>query len=270
MRQATPSPFPDRFEIRKIESNDIPWVLAILAHSNLYCGPIWSVALPQEGRTERVYKFCRAMEGVIRHNVADNFSYGVWDTEYKFKRPESASTGGKLYWDESNLDATSEQLLEQMDFPLVSVAVAFDGLKKPDTSLYDPIIELIPIFGKLTQAMDAGDIRKPEERKPRLLGEMLFRFGTATRPDYAKHGLAKGLGHWLLKEAARHRFLGMQIGVAHAALEKVFMNPPAPFTAKIVSDVNLAEFEVEEDGVKVKPCAACGDVPFKKIYVSFG
>lgn len=268
MRQPNPSPLPARFEIRKIEAKDVPWVLAILAHSNILCGPIWSVALPQEGRIERVYKFYHAMEGVIRHNAIDSYSYGVWDTEYKFTRPESATTGGKLYWDESDLDATPEQLLEQMDFPLVSVAIAFDGLKKPDMSLYDPIIELIPLFKHLQGAMEAGDTRRPEEKNPRLLGQMLFRSGTATRLDYAGHGLAKGLGHWLMKEAAAYGFIGMQIGVAHAALEKVFMNPPAPFTAKIVSDVNLAEFEVEEDGVKTKPCAAC-DAPFKKIYVTF-
>lgn len=242
---------------------------AIFAHSNMLCSPLWSVALPQETKTERVYKFYNTIEHLMSIVAVDSFSYGVWDTEYQFKRPESASTGGKLYWDESNLDATSEELLEQMDFPLVSVAVAYDGMKKPDMSVYDPVIDLIPLFGHLHQAMEKSDVREPDAQKPKALREMLFRAGTATRLDYAQHGLAKGLGHWLMKEAAAHGFQGMQIGVAHAALEKVFLNPPAPYTARVVSDVILAEFEVEENGVKTRPCADCGDVPFKKIYVTF-
>jgi len=46
------------------------------------------------------------------------------------------------------------------------------------------------------------------------------------------------------------------------------MNPPVPFTARVVSDVvGLAEFEVEEDGVKTEPCARC-DAPFKGVYVT--
>jgi len=97
MSKLNPSPFPARFEIRKIQAKDIPWVRATLAHSNIVCGPIWKVALPKEGMTERVYKFYHAIEPVILSAAIDSFSYGIWDTEYKFKRPESASTGGKLY-----------------------------------------------------------------------------------------------------------------------------------------------------------------------------
>lgn len=270
MAQSNLLQLPPRFEIRKIEAKDLSWVRAIFAHSNMLCSPLWSVALPRETQTERVYKFYHTMENLMSLVALDGNSYGVWDTQYQFKRPESASTGGKLYWDENKLDATSEQLLEQMDFPLISVAVAYDGINKPDMSLYGPIIKLIPLFGHLHGAMEKGDIREPEAQKPKTAGEMLFRAGTATKADYGGLGIAKGLAHWLMREVAGKGFQGMQIGIAHAALEKVFMNPPAPFTAKIVSVVDLAEFEVEENGVKTKPCAACGDVPFKKIYISFG
>lgn len=155
-----------------------------------------------------------------------------------------------------------------MDFPLVSVAVAYDGLNKPDKSLYGPIIELVPLFKHLQDALEAGDKREAADKKPVLLGERLFRSGTATRQEYGGHGLAKGLGHWLLKETAAYGFQGMEISVAHTAAEKIFLNPPAPFTAKIISSVDLAEFEMEENGVKTKPCAVC-DAPFKKIYVKF-
>jgi hypothetical protein len=269
MKLSNPSTLPARFQIRKIEAKDLPWVRAIFAHSNMLCSPLWSVALPKETRVERVYKFWHAMETIMRLNAVDSYSYGVWDTEYAFKRPESAATGGKLYWDETNLDATPEELLEQMDFPLVSVAVAYDGFKKPDMAVYNPIIKLVPLFGQLHYEMEKRDTRKEEERKPKGVGEMVFRSGTATRKDYAGHGIAKGLAHWLMKEVAGCGFKGMQIGVAHEALVRVFMNPPAPFMGEVVGEVDLRTFEVEEDGVRVRPCEECGDVPFKMIVVKF-
>ncbi len=40
------------------------------------------------------------------HQIASGHSLGVFDREYQFRRPESASTGGKLYWD---LDQAQEQ-----------------------------------------------------------------------------------------------------------------------------------------------------------------
>jgi hypothetical protein len=43
-------------------------------------------------------------------------SFGAFDTEYKYKRLESAATEGKLYWDEKEVDAENRTLLEQIDF----------------------------------------------------------------------------------------------------------------------------------------------------------
>ncbi|KAK4443184.1 hypothetical protein QBC34DRAFT_337366 [Podospora aff. communis PSN243] len=269
MKPPNPSPLPARFQIRKIDAEHLPWVRAIFAHSNILCSPLWSVALPQETRIDRVYKFWHAMEELMRINAIDSYSYGVWDTEYQFKRPESVATGGKLYWDETNLDATPEELLEQMDFPLVSVAVAYDGFKKPDMAVYNPIIKLVPLFGQLHHEMEKRDTRREEDRKPKREGEMIFRSGTATRRDYAGYGIAKGLGHWLMREVAGYGFGGMQIGVAHEALVRVFMNPPEPFVAEVAGEVDLRTFEVGEEGRVVRPTEVCGDVPFKMIVVKF-
>lgn len=53
--------------------------------------------------------------------------------EYKFKRPTSKPEG-RLYWDATHpsADETGTELLEQMDFPLSSIALAYDGINDLD------------------------------------------------------------------------------------------------------------------------------------------
>ena len=76
-------------------------------------------------------------------------SFGIFDTQYKFKRPESASTQGKLYWDENDLDSDGAALLQQMDFPLVSVALAYDGSQPLDMPRMMPLLEVLPLFATI-------------------------------------------------------------------------------------------------------------------------
>src|SRR5258708_2622357 len=121
-----PTKLSSRFEIRKLTSEHVMWAAAIIIHSNVHYSPIWSVVYP-ENKADRCYKGLSATTYLIEHQIDSGLSYGVFDTQYKFKRPESAITGGKLYWDEKDLSVTKEQLLEQMDFPLVSIAMSYDG-----------------------------------------------------------------------------------------------------------------------------------------------
>lgn len=253
--------------IRKLESRHIPWAQAIITHSNIFHSPVWSKVYP-DGQVERAYKFYNAVERLCELNIESGLSYGVFDAAYQFKRPESAAEGGKVYWDDTNLDATEEQLLEQMDFPLVSIAMSYDEGSGRDNSEWAPLIELMPLFGKLFSTVGPMDERDPESWKPKGPGEVLARGGTATRIDYEGHGLAKGVAHWIMFEAAAMGFRAIQIGLAHPAVQRMWMNPPPPFKAELIYSFNTATYEEEIDGVKSKPWAACGDTPFSKIWVT--
>ena len=121
---ASPNPIhlPSRFQIRQLTERDIPHALAIATHANIFHSPIWAPTYPNR-QAARAYRLQKTGTNFIAINIISGLSYGVFDTEYKFKRPESAATDGRLWWDDRNTDATGAELLEQMDFPLVSIAM---------------------------------------------------------------------------------------------------------------------------------------------------
>ncbi len=48
-----------------------------------------------------------------------------------------------------------------MDFPLVSVALAYDGADALDLARMGPIMEVLPAFGSVYGILMAGDTRDP-------------------------------------------------------------------------------------------------------------
>lgn len=267
MAANTPN-LPARFEIRKLEPKHIPWAQAILTHSNVFCSPIWPVLYPND-KTARAYRFFTAVERICTLNIASGYSYGVFDKEYVFKRPASAATDGKLHWDPTNLTATEDDLIEQMDFPLVSVAMAYDGGEQRDESDWALVIETIRELGTLFVTLEKMDTRDKSIWKPGKLGEVMYRGGTSTRKDYEGYKLARGMADWLMREVAGMGFRAMQLGVGHAAVAKIYLNPPAPFKGEVVCRIDAATFEEEVDGQRVKPFERCGDVPMMRIWVEF-
>jgi hypothetical protein len=105
------------------------WAMAIVCHSNMFHSPIWTLAYP-ENRTKRIRTMMEKGEYLISHQINSGMSLGIFDLEYKYYRPESETTGGKLYWEPNDLDADGLKLLEQMDFPLCSIAIAYDGINE--------------------------------------------------------------------------------------------------------------------------------------------
>ncbi|PTU20609.1 hypothetical protein P175DRAFT_0557294 [Aspergillus ochraceoroseus IBT 24754] len=59
-----------------------------------------------------------AVEYLVSHQIASGLSYGVFDKEYKFNRPQSAPSGGALCW-----DAEEEQDGNVVPFPDVKQAL---------------------------------------------------------------------------------------------------------------------------------------------------
>lgn len=156
---------PSRYEIRTLGPEHIDWADAIVCHSNMFSSPVWPILLP-ENKTGRCYGMFKAANYLVRHQIDSGLSLGVFDKEYQFKRPESAATGGKLYWDLDNEAADRSELLEQMDFPLVSVALAYDASNPLDMAELVPIIAIgLPfdiVYGELA-ARDLRDVNTVSE-----------------------------------------------------------------------------------------------------------
>jgi len=317
MTNPNPIDLPPRFQVRKLDQSHADWTKAVLAHSNLYHSPVWSKIYPDNhdgAKPARLYKFYQALHELVTTTIAEGYSYGVFDTEYRFKNPDSAATGGRVYWDDSdfnsnsnsntNINISGEELLSQIDTPLISVALAFDGASPRDNArIYGPILgrDVLPVFAHVFAALDRADTRPEDDetRKPRGLKEVLFRAGTATRADYLGLGIARALGWWLLRKARRDDLpgdrdgdegmgnggmgfkRGMQVGYGHAAVERIFLDPALRregFVGVKVAGVDLGGVEVEvEDGdgeekkkvVRRRPFEVCGDVPCGKIFVAF-
>ena len=259
---ANPIQLPTGFEMRKLGPEHTAWAQALISHSNVFHSPLWSNMYPR-GQVERAYNFYRAAQRLCELNIASGLSYGVFDTAYQLRR---AAPG--LYWDETDMDATPQQLLEQMDFPLVSVHLSYDEGAGRDHAEWAPIVGLMPLFGNLFRTMAELDPRDPASWRPASTGEVLVRGGTATRADYGGRGLARAAAHWLMHEAAAAGYRAVQIGLAHPAMHHIWMNPPPPFTAELICSFNTATREEVVDGVPTKPWVVCGDTPCSKIWVN--
>ncbi|KAK3341860.1 hypothetical protein B0T25DRAFT_559472 [Lasiosphaeria hispida] len=258
-----------RFEIRRLDPKQpghVEWTAAIITHSNVFLSPLWPFLYP-ENKTSRAYTTFKGCKDMVTASLSTGLSLGVFDTQYKFKRPESAATGGRLYWDESNLEATADELLEQMDFPLVSIAQAYDGAMPIDRALYAPLIAALPAFATMYGALEALDKRDPDSWKPKAAGEVIMRSGTATRGDYEGFKLAKGMAHYMMRDAAEKGFRGIQIETAHPAVDKIWVNPPAPFKGERIGAFHTKTYELEEDGKTAKPFEAA-DLRCTKVYVT--
>ena len=247
-----PTHLDPRYEIRQLTEADLPWASALIIHSNIFQSPVWAVIYPDEP-TKRVRRAVPASDYVMRHSVESGMSFGIFDTQYQYKWPESASTGGKLYWDQNDLDSDGAALLQQMDFPLVSIALGYDGSQPLDMPQLAPMMETLPLFGPFFSVLESLDKRDPATWKEQGPGEVLMRSGTATRADYEGRGLAKKLAHWLMREAAGQGYRGIQIEPAHDAVTDQWLHPPKPFKSELISKLDMATWEEEdEEGRKTR------------------
>jgi hypothetical protein len=254
MASATiPTNLPPRYEIRVLGPEHSVWVRALVSHTNMFHSPIWPVIYP-EHKTRRAYAGFREVAYLVNHQINSGYSLGVFDTEYVFKRPESAATSGALYWDLEDESADEDKLLEQMDFPLVSVALAFDGFHALDPEKMKPMIELMPGFAQIYGFLVQSDKRDPETWKAKAEGELLLRNATCTRRDYERKGLMRKAAEYMMRVAAAKGFQAIQIDTSQDGVHKVWSEPPPPFKAEVVCDFNTSTAELEdENGQKIFP-----------------
>lgn len=247
-----------RYQIRKLTLSDLPFAHAIITHANLFHNALWS-KLHASDAVSRAYRIFNTGAYNTSHGIESGFSYGVFDTEYQYKNPQSTATNGAIYWDPELYPASSgADLLEQMDFPLVSVALAYDPVATPlDIVKFQPIFAELPLFPKLVSITEANDIRPVEERKPKQVGECLFRCGTATRADYEGKGLARALAGHLMSEAKKAGYKATQVGTVNNRLNEIWerISPSGQDDengskgakkSRVVSVVDLERYEEDE------------------------
>lgn len=257
---SNPSSLKPRYEIRRLEAKHIPWASAIIVHSNMFYSPVWPRLYP-EGKGARCHEGQQHMRYLVEHQINSGLSFGVFDTEYQFKREESKATDGALYWnpsepsieDAEGTEAESARLLEQMDFPLVSVALSYDAYNALDMPRMKPLMSVLPHFGLIYFILGEGDKRDPDPSIPSGPGEVLKRNATSTRHEYEGQNIMAGLARWLMREAASKGYRGIQIECVADSVTHVWSNPPAPFKGSVVSEFDTRTWKDAEGNLAFAP-----------------
>lgn len=240
------SSLPPRYEIRVLGPEHQEWAQAICAHTNMFLSPVWSV-LYTDNRAQRLYQMFQTGHYLMQHQIASGLSIGVFDKEYQFKRPESAATGGKLYWNFEDESATEDDLEDQMDFPLVSIAMAYDGIDELDMEKMKPLIASLPLFATAYKALNELDTRDPASWKPTSRGEVLMRNATNTRKNYGGRGIMRQLAEELMRRSATQGFRGIQIETASDAVMKVWSTPPGHFKSNVIGKFHTNTYEEKDE-----------------------
>lgn len=206
----------------------------------------------------RVADIMKAMDYLVTHQIDSGMSFGVFDTEYEYKTEEAKAAGGKLLWDldnvkEKDLNAAGKELLKQMDFPLVSVALSYDGANALDMSKMGPLMACLPHFGLVYQILGGNDTRDPASWAPTGPKQVLMRNATATRHDYEGEKIMGGLARWLMREAAKEGYRGIQIECLSDAVTHVWSTAEEPFKGDVVSSFECGTWKNEEGEVAFHP-----------------
>lgn len=236
---------PPRYEIRTLGPEHSEWANAVVMHSTAFASPIWS-KIYSEDRTGLCYDLFRLGTYLIENSINSGHSLGVFDREYTFRRGDSAAAGGKLHWDLGDRSADGARLLEQMDFPLVSVAMSYDSYYALDVTQLTPMLEVMPLLGDRSRLLAARDGRDPGSWQATGPGQVLFRNSTATRAGEEGKGFMGLLARHMMRRAAAEGFRGIQIQCLHDAVCRVWSSPPEPFRAEVVARFHCSEDEDEE------------------------
>lgn len=241
---------PARYEIRTLTKQHSQWAAAVLAHSNLFYSRLWPAVYP-DGLIARNFDLFSKLGYLVGHQIDSGLSIGVFDKEYEYKTAEGKADGGALLWDLTNLDVDRDTLLQQMDFPLVSIALSYDNFNHLDLSKMVELIGTLPLFGDVYRVLGEADKRDPAAWEAKKEGEVLSRNGTSTRHDYEGNGIMGATARWIMADAAKKGFRGIQIECISAAVDHVWANPPPPFKATTISEFDTATYEEDVDGNKV-------------------
>lgn len=143
-----------------------------LAHTNVFHSPLRPITYP-ENRTQRAYQLFRTGHYIIKHHINPWKPLGITNTstnDSSLRLPGQAILEPAVD-DES---ATKSEPAEQMDFPLVSSAMAYDGINKLDMARIMPMIAALPLFEKVVTALEEQDQRDPPQAADKYRSAMLL------------------------------------------------------------------------------------------------
>jgi hypothetical protein len=238
----TDHPLSLRYEIRKLTLADAPAARAIICHANSYHSPLWT---PSYGKKSinAIYENCQYF---VEFQIKQGHCFGAFDTQYKYKTIEAQEAGGKLLWDLSSQQADPVELLAGMDFPLASIALAYDQTQPMDMQEMGGFFSVMPEFPMLFMWKMMNDSRPDNIKHPRGPNDVMARGGTATRADYENRGLSRYLAEYEMRYAAKLGFRAISIvaGSVPTAVQKVWENPPAPFKSTVIAEAIADEIKV--------------------------
>lgn len=260
------SSLPPQYEIRVLGPEHEEWARAICIYTNLFHNPLWPVVYP-ENITQRLYKSFQAAHYLIKHQIDSGYSLGIFQKDYQFKRPESEAIGGKLYWNLEDENATESELEKQMDFPLVSIAMAYDGINEFDMNQMMPLIHTLPLFATIVKGVDERDTRDPASWKPTGPKQVLLRNATNTMKAHSGQRLMRLLAEEMMRRSAAEGFRAIQIESANNAVLKVWSNPPAPFKGTIICQFHTMTYEEKAESGDISYPFRPADLTIARMYV---
>jgi hypothetical protein len=220
---------------------------------------IWEPLLP-EPKVANALRAFTALDGHFSHAIHSGRSYAIIDSEYRYKRPESAASRGGLYWDEldsgdPNFEREgSDKMLECMDFPLVCVALSIDGFdRRPDQATRD-LYEFMPLVKELGTYLSSIAHTYESACEPDDWGKLLIRSGCVTRPEYEGRGLMTALNHFVILEAKARNYQAINVGVSSGSVYRNWMRAPPGCRSTVVANVDIWNIELRnQDGRLVRP-----------------
>ncbi|KAK4151633.1 hypothetical protein C8A00DRAFT_35726 [Chaetomidium leptoderma] len=261
-----PTPFtklPNGYEIRQLEPKHAKWIQAIAGHTMSFDSPIWCQVGDVKDRTKRAYQMYEASgpsselctQDLASYDlgIEGSLSYGVFLKGHKCNDPEKE---GELKWDLDNPFATREDLLNQMDFPLVSIAMSKDAAikKSQHPTGLKTWAEIVDGHKDISEQLKEGDDRDQSVWAPNIPGKVVHRCGTHTRSDHAGKGLSKALAHFVMQKMADLGYEAILIHTGSEAVNKVWEYPPEPFKSKVIHTFNTDGFRKENAETKEEYC----------------
>lgn len=189
-------------------------------------------------------------------------SFGVFDDSYMYKNAQSGQAGddgaGKVYWDMNDTplnddEAEKRRLLDQIDSPLVSVALSYDAFLPLDMQKMSALTSTLPHYPLVFAALDQSDPRDSSSWKATGQGQVLMRNATATRLDYEGQGIMSGLARWLMREAAGKGYRGVQIECLNDPVTHVWGRPEKPFGGGVVCEFDMGTWKDGSGKVAFSP-----------------
>ncbi|KAK6841533.1 hypothetical protein PG987_002393 [Apiospora arundinis] len=269
---------PPRYTIRPIDAGVADWAKA-LAVQGFLLGPSIRKPLMAAPKTRNAMRAFDALGGYYMHAVNSGLSYGVFDSEYEFARPQSKidptaaaapSEGteekggedgsgrercsGALYWNELDPDTDP-------DFETGGGRRAWSMAWTSRSSAWH-----CRAISRLSRRPTSSRPSTPSSRSRKASAN----FGETATPARKARGSRRGpsryapawvtaLNHFVMLDLKAKGFRAMNAGIGVPSVYRNWMNAPTGCKSHSYLDVNIWEIEVEdEDGRKVKPYADSG------------